>query len=251
MGVDTVAVIFSQLNTTFSPGGVNMALQIIGAGLGRTGTASTKLAIEQLGLGRCYHMGEVIANPSHMAYWIAAADGKPEWGTLLAGYVATTDYPACTFWRELSEYFPEAKVMLTVRDAEKWFESVNETIMSQKMIEYVKDTPFGALNQRTIWDTVEGRMADRDYMIAHFERHAAEVKATIPADRLLVFDVKQGWEPLCAFLGVPVPKGPFPRVNSRNETRAMFEAMMSASPAAGLESRLDAAAREMFGKRSR
>lgn len=226
-----------------------MALQIIGAGFGRTGTASTKLAIERLGLGRCYHMGEVIANPSHMEYWIRAAEGKPDWDALFKGYAATTDYPACTFWRELSEYYPDAKVLLNVRDPEKWFASVNETIMSQKMVDYVKDTPFGALNQRTIWNTVEGRMFDREYMIAHFERHVAEVKATIPADRLLVFEVKQGWEPLCAFLDLPVPKEPFPRVNSRDETRAMFESMMSGSAESGLESRLDHAAKRMFGER--
>ncbi len=227
-----------------------MTLKIIGAGLGRTGTASTKLAIEQLGVGRCYHMGEVIAHPADIEYWMRAADGQPDWDTLLADFAATTDYPACTFWRELAEHYPEAKVLLNVRDAEGWFESVNQTIMSPQLIEHVKDTPFGAFNKRTIWDTVEGRMTDRPYMIAHFRRHIEEVKAAIPADRLLVFDVKQGWEPLCAFLRLPVPKGPFPRVNSREETRAMFQSMMAADPGVDLSERLGEVAKGLFGDKA-
>ena len=112
---------------------------------------------------------------------------------------------------------------------------------------HVKGTPFGELNERTIWRTMEGRMTDRAYMIAHFQRHIDEVRRTIPADRLLVFDVKQGWAPLCAFLGLAVPKGPFPRINTREKTRAMFLAMMAQGPEMDLNEKRGHVPQELFG----
>jgi len=103
-----------------------MALQVVGAGLGRTGTSSLKVALEYLGVGRCYHMSEVGGNPAHVGLWIDAANGKPDWDRLLADYEATLDYPACTFWRELADFYPESKVLLSVRDPASWFESTQE-----------------------------------------------------------------------------------------------------------------------------
>jgi hypothetical protein len=204
-----------------------MPLTLIGAGLGRTGTASTKLALERLGVGRCYHMGEVISQPARMAGWVDAAAGKPDWEAIFEGYGACVDYPAASFWRELADYYPDAKVLLNVRSAESWFESVNETILNPGWIEEASGTPPYDFLNATIYRTMDGRMADRDYMLEHFDRHVAQVRETIPAERLLVFEVKQGWEPLCAFLGVPVPEEPFPRVNSREETKAFLAALRS------------------------
>jgi hypothetical protein len=204
-----------------------MALKIIGAGLGRTGTASLKVALEQLGIGQCYHMTEVMKDPANFQRWIDAADGNPDWETIFNGYAATVDYPGCSFWRELAEYYPDAKILLTVRDATSWFESVNHTIMSADFNAHVAGTPWGEMLDRTIHRTLDHRMDDRDFMIDYFERRTAEIEAGAPADRLLVYQVKQGWDPLCKFLGVPVPDEPFPHINSRDETRKLLETVMA------------------------
>lgn len=222
-----------------------MTLQIIGAGLGRTGTASTKIALEKLGFNKCYHMGEVIADPDRMAGWLEAARGNPNWDAIFKGYAACVDYPAAAFWRPLAEHYPDAKVLLNVRPAEKWFESVNETILNPEWCEAGRGTPHFEFLDETIYVTMDRRMHDREHMIEHFNRHVAEVKATIPADRLLVFDVKDGWAPLCAFLNVPVPDEPFPRVNSRDETRQMLE-MLKNSRDWGADDTLQSAAKKMF-----
>ena len=199
-----------------------MPLQLIGAGLGRTGTASTKLALERLGLGRCYHMGEVIAEPERMVGWLEAAQGRPDWDAIFRGYGACVDYPAASFWRELAAHYPDAKVLLNVREPEKWFESVNETILNPAFVDAARGAPPYDFLNATVYSTMDGRMAEREFMVEHFQRHVAAVQEAIPADRLLVYEVKDGWAPLCAFLGLPVPAEPFPRVNSREETKAML-----------------------------
>jgi hypothetical protein len=204
-----------------------MTLRIVGAGLGRTGTSSLKIALEQLGLGRCYHMSEVGTHPAHIGLWLDAANGKPDWDRLLGDYAATVDYPACTFWRELAEFYPDSKVLLSVRDPMSWFESTQATILSRKMNDFIRDRPLGKMIQRVIWDTLDNRMDDRDFMTSHFERHIEAVKAAIPGERLLVYEVQQGWEPLCEFLGMPIPDTEFPRVNTRDETRALIEKMIA------------------------
>ena len=204
-----------------------MALQIVGAGLGRTGTASLKIALEQLGMGRCYHMSEVGNNPSHVGLWLEAANGKPDWDRLLGDYGATLDYPACTFWRELADFYPESKVLLSVRDPVSWFESTQATILSRELNDFIRGRPLGEMIQRVIWDTLDNRMDDRDFMTSHFERHIEAVRAAIPDERLLVCEVSQGWEPLCEFLDMPIPDTEFPRVNTRDETRGLIEKMIS------------------------
>ena len=166
-----------------------MGLDIVGAGLGRTGTASLKVALEELGVGRCYHMGEVLQDPSVIGEWLKAADGAPNWDQLLEGYSAAVDYPACTFWKELSDYYPHSRVVLSVRDAESWFESTNATIMSPRFNDFIADSPFGELVRRTVWDTLDGRMGDRDFMVSYFNRRIEEIREALPAERLLGFGV--------------------------------------------------------------
>lgn len=200
-----------------------MALQIIGAGLGRTGTASIKLALEQLGIGRCYHMGEVFANLDHVPLWESAAAGKPDWPTLFSNYGASMDFPSCSFWRELMDFYPQAKVLLSTRDPESWFDSVNETIFSAANTDWLQQLPLRNFFETCVWKDFSTHIQDREFMVNYYQEHLKKVIATVPAERLLVFDVKQGWAPLCGFLNLETPDSPFPRVNSREETRKMLD----------------------------
>ncbi len=204
-----------------------MALKLIGVGLGRTGTASLKVALEELGLGRCYHMTEIMQHPHFNQYWMDATDGKADWDKIFEDYGATVDYPACTFWKELSEHFPDAKVLLTTRDANTWYESTHETIMSPKVANFIRNSPWGKMIERTIWDTLDNRMEERDFMVSYFENRNKEIIDAFPPERLLVYEVKQGWAPLCEFLDLPVPDKAFPHINSRQETVELFENMMA------------------------
>jgi hypothetical protein len=195
-----------------------MTLKVIGAGLGRTATFSLKFALEHLGLGPCYHMAEVRADARrNMPLWLNVVRGKPDWNAVFAGFQSTTDYPACTYWRELAAFYPHAKVVLSVRDANSWFDSVSETIFSPKMQALLAGSPFEAIMKGAIYDAFGDRLGDRTFMTEWFTRRNQSVIDALPPERLLVFSPKQGWEPLCAFLDVPVPNVPFPRVNSRDE----------------------------------
>jgi hypothetical protein len=202
-----------------------MALKVIGAGLGRTATFSLKFALEHLGFGPCYHMAEVLAGARrNVPLWLDVVRGNPDWDAVFAGYESTTDYPACTYWRELTAFYPDAKVILTVRDANSWFDSVSETIFSSTMLGSLAGSPVGAMMQGVIFDAFGGRAEDRAFMTDWFTRRNQTVIESLPPDRLLVFSPKEGWAPLCAFLGVPVPAVPFPRINSREElTQAVNE----------------------------
>src|SRR5687768_7450999 len=198
-----------------------MALEVIGAGLGRTATFSLKFALEHLGFGPCYHMSEVFAGARrNVPLWLDAIDGRPDWDEIFVGFRSTTDYPACTWWRDLAAHYPDAKVVLTVRDPDSWFESVSETIFSQGMQGSLVGTPLGDMMQGVIFDAFGERIRDRAFMSEWFVRRNQAVIDALPPERLLVFSPKDGWEPLCAFLGAPVPAGPFPRVNSRDEINA-------------------------------
>ena len=205
-----------------------MALKIIGAGLGRTGTASLKVALEQLGFGPCYHMGEVLPHvEERVPLWIAAGQGRPDWDTIFADYQSAVDYPACSFWREQMAHFPEAKVILSTRSAESWFDSVHKTIMAPDTTAWLEKGPIREFFELCMWKDYKPHINDRDCMIDYYQRREAEIKAELPADKLLVFDVKEGWEPLCKFLEVDVPDDDFPRVNSRDETRKVLDALIS------------------------
>jgi hypothetical protein len=198
-----------------------MTLAVIGAGLGRTATFSLKFALEHLGFGPCYHMSEVFSGARrNVPLWLDAVGGRPDWKAIFAGFHSTTDYPACTYWRELAAFYPRAKVVLTVRDPNSWFDSVSETIFSDAMQNSLAGSPTGELMQGAIFDAFGGRMRDRAFMTKWFVRRNNEVIDSLPPERLLVFSPKDGWAPLCAFLGVPVPAEPFPRVNSRDELTA-------------------------------
>ena len=198
-----------------------MTLAVIGAGLGRTATFSLKFALEHLGFGPCYHMSEVFAGASrNVPLWLDAIDGRPDWDAIFEGFHSTTDYPACTYWRELAEHYPRAKVILTVRDPDTWFDSVSETIFSDGMQASLRGSPTGDMMQGVIFDAFGERLRDRDFMTEWFIRRNREVIDALPPERLLVFSPKEGWEPLCGFLGVPVPNEPFPRINSRDELNA-------------------------------
>jgi hypothetical protein len=198
-------------------------MKVIGAGFGRTGTLSLKTALEEVGLVKCYHMFEVFRRPGDSRVWNDALDGKSvDWKQLFQGFQAIVDWPGCTFYKELMDVYPDAKVVLSVRDPEKWYDSALNTIyrLTQTweyavvwfFLPHIRRTY--AMNQKGIWQrTFGGRFEDRDAALQVFRDHIEEVKRTVPPDRLLVYDVKEGWGPLCNFLGVPIPAKPFPHAN--------------------------------------
>ncbi len=205
-------------------------LKVIGAGLGRTGTESLKQALELLGFGACYHMFELtIKHPEHLPEWESLMRGeRPDYERLFGGYQSTTDFPACIYYRELMAQYPQAKVVLTVRDADKWYDSAAKTIFRGVPAPIIALARFAGLfskKARAVPAALEyateivhrrffeDRTHDREHVKAIFNAWNEEVKRTIPPDRLLVFEVKDGWEPLCRFLGVPVPAAPFPHAN--------------------------------------
>lgn len=213
-----------------------MPLKVIGAGFGRTGTTTLKHVLEMLLGGKCHHMQEVFANPGQVKTWAARGRGeKIDWEKLLEGYVAACDWPAAAYWEELAELYPEAKVVLTARDFDKWYESANETIYS--LYRLTKRAPtswlfkvnprmpeFSQMVSNVVWGErgVFGeRFQDRDYARGIYERHIEEVHRKIPAERLLVWEPKDGWEPLAKHLGVPVPSEPVPHKNERQEMIGM------------------------------
>ena len=222
-------------------------MKILGAGFGRTGTASLKIALETLGFGPCYHMIEVFAHPEHARIWVAAWRGEPvDWAGVLGGYEAAVDWPACTFYEELVERNPEAKVILSVRDPERWYESVRSTIYELSVIiprspvyrigySLVRLFISGASRQvnladEIIWQgTFDGRFEDKRHAIEVFERHNEQVRRQVPQDRLLVYEVKAGWGPLCEFLGVEEPDEPFPHANDTAEMRRRLRQLKAVS----------------------
>jgi hypothetical protein len=184
---------------------------------------SLKLALEQLGLGPCHHMVEVFMHPESVPLWVAAGQGKPDWDAIFDGYQAMADYPGCKFWRELMAYYPDAKVIHTVRDPERWFESTQATIFAPNSGAANAPPPMKPFFDMVVGD-FGGRLHDREYMVERFKRHTEDVISSTPKDRLLVYEAGQGWEPLCAFLGVPVPETPYPRENSRADFQARVAA---------------------------
>ena len=194
-----------------------MTISVIGAGFGRTGTLSLKLALERLGVGRCYHMMEVFQIPAAPDLWRAAADAPPgDWETIFDGFSATVDWPGATFYRQLADHYPEAKVILTHRDPDAWFRSTQATIFANDL-GGDEETPFSRMIKAVIGRLFDGRLHDRDHVIDVYRRHNDEVRRVIPAERLLVYEVSEGWAPLCDFLGLPEPDGPMPKVNSTEE----------------------------------
>lgn len=195
-----------------------MALKVIGAGLGRTGTLSMKLALEHLGFGPCYHMLEIMGDArKRLPQWIEVVRGRPDWDAIFDGYQSSVDYPTCYFWREQAAHYPEAKVILTTRDAEGWFESVNRTIMSPGSVASMRAGPFAEFMEGTVLKDFGERTNDREFMVDYFRRWEQSVIDEVAPERLLVHRPGDGWEPLCAFLEAPVPQQPYPRVNSSED----------------------------------
>lgn len=211
-----------------------MSLKIIGAGFGRTGTASVQEALNELGYP-CYHMFEVLGGgKQHLDFWLEVARGKPgqqfDWEKVLAGYTASVDNPGCCVWEELLAAYPDARVLLTVhpKGPRAWYTSTMNTIyFTQRMWQFKVlrlFTPFGRkfaeMTNKLIWQrSHKNTMEDRTRAIAHYRQHIKDVMAKVPPEKLLIYSVDQGWEPLCKFLGVPVPQTPFPNVNDRESFR--------------------------------
>jgi len=197
-------------------------MHIIGAGFGRTGTTSLQKALEELLGGRCYHMKDIMTNRVQLDAWHDFAVGRTpalDWKLLFEGYTAAVDCPVCLYYKELMNVFPEAKVILTLRDSESWWKSFNRLMslvgkarllcfMSRRlrMIARFTDTII-------IENAFDGRL-EKEHCMRIFESHNAAVRTTVPSERLLEYDVQQGWQPLCDYLGLTVPDKPFPHLNA-------------------------------------
>ena len=199
-----------------------MALTIVGAGLGRTGTHSLKVALEQLLGGPCYHMVEVFPRPEHVTTWTGALRGEPtDWDALFDGFVATVDWPACSAWEPICRANPGSLVLLSTRaSADEWYRSASRTIFEQMLKVRDADNPFGAMTN-AMADAVGADWGDEASCKAAYERHNAHVRATVPADQLVEWQPADGWGPLCAALGIAEPTEPFPVTNTTEEFRAL------------------------------
>jgi hypothetical protein len=206
-----------------------MALKVVGAGFGRTGTLSLKNALEKIGFGPCYHMIEVFPRPEHVPMWHQLAfTGVMDWDQVFRDFQSTVDWPGARWWREIAAFYPNAKVLLSVRDPEAWYQSMTDTIYQPMK----NPTPDGLsesmrlqneMARRAILaDTFDNRFEDKAHAIGVFNRHIEEVRAAIDPKRLLVFDVLEGWPALCRFLEAAVPSEPFPRLNDTASTQAMI-----------------------------
>lgn len=207
-----------------------MAIRIIGAGFGRTGTASLKMALEQLGFDKCYHMFEVMAHPEHVAQWQALHRGEEiDWDALFDGYQASVDWPSCNFWQEQMVHYPAAKVILSVRDPERWYASVMNTIYPSSVAWRASGGAQPEMVFELIWDGIfEDRMDDKDFVIGKYLEHNQRVRDAVPKEALLEFEPSQGWEPLCHFLGCSIPDNDYPITNTTEE----FQQRMSGTDSA-------------------
>lgn len=201
----------------------NQPMRVIGAGYGRTGTMSLKQGLETLGFGPCHHMQEVIKHPAEGPTWARAARGEViDWKTFMSPWGSACDFPSSLYYRELMDAFPDAKVILSVRDPDSWYASMSETIVpmferfpNRVVLPHlpILGAPYRSMAGTRVQREIIERFGEREHVISMYEQHIAEVERSVPPERLLVFEAKQGWAPLCEFLGVPVPSEPYPRVN--------------------------------------
>lgn len=208
-------------------------MKLIGAGFPRTGTLSQKIALEMLGIGPCYHMVSVMADLPQAAVWNRALDGEAPWSELFDGYESTVDWPGGFFYKELMDAYPDAKVLLSVRDPEAWERSMRDTVWAvrhgESLMHHMSDArgivdpgwrEFLRMIDGMLWKDQGSfalEQADPDRLLEGMERHHEEVERAVPPERLLVWSVTEGWEPLCEFLEVPVPDTPFPRLNDSKQ----------------------------------
>jgi hypothetical protein len=202
-------------------------LQVIGVGLHRTGSMSVKAALERLGFGPCYHGMEALRRSKDGEHWLAAyeAGGEVDWSLIFKGYRATLDWPTIYFWEQLAAAYPDAKILLTDRDPESWWASHSQMFqvgfafieeLTDEQRQWAQESGFAQMQTAlgTIAQaTFDGQVFDKAHCLRVFQQHYERVRRTVPAERLLVYRVQEGWEPLCWFLGVDVPDEPFPRVN--------------------------------------
>ena len=210
-----------------------MTLRVIGAGFGRTGTLSLKTALQELGFGKCYHMVDILRKPSHMRRWAQIMrGGDADWKTLFNGYQSAVDWPVAAYYRELMDVYPDAKVILTVRDPGSWHRSIMTTFYQARRALVVRVTQaiptlhqFLTAMEYMLWQGIfQNRLEDREHATRIFENHIQEVKRVVPAERLLVFEARQGWEPLCSFLNVPVPVDkPYPHKHKGTLVRRFLQ----------------------------
>jgi hypothetical protein len=195
-----------------------MSIKVIGPGFGRTGTASMREALNILGFGPCHHMAEVMANEDQKRRWRALAQGAaPDWGQLFEGYSSCVDWPSAHYWRELVAFYPQARVILTYRSPETWWASFEQTIL----VGVNQSTDPESLGLALIAKQVfGGRPSDRAHAISLYEANVRAVMETVPPERLLVHQPSDGWEPLCAHLGAPMPTQPYPSRNSSSDFRS-------------------------------
>lgn len=192
-------------------------MKLINTGLGRTGTTSLKAALEILGFSPVYHTTDLLISPKDIDVWEATLQGQAvDWRAFFAKY-EVADFPAALFYKEIINAHPEAKVMISVRDPEKWFASASGMLdqldsinLPIPHVQRVKRF----MNTYAVNGLFEGRAKDKEFMVQFFEKHVEGVKQFVPADRLLIYNVIEGWQPLCDFMGVAVPQQPFPHENS-------------------------------------
>jgi hypothetical protein len=202
-----------------------MTLRVVGAGLGRTGTNSLKVALEQLLGGTCYHMAEVFGRPDDIATWQDAVDGRPvDWHALFRDFTAAVDWPVVGFWQDISAAYPDAIVLLSTRSsAQAWWKGADETIFAvmRRGVDYDGLMRDNMIMIRGLFERFTPGWDDPATAQRAYEEHNALVRATVPRERLVDWQPGDGWEPICAALGVPVPDSPFPHTNSKDEFRAM------------------------------
>lgn len=228
-----------------------MSIKIIGAGFPRTGTNTLKASLEKLGFSKTYHMKELLVEPENLHYWLTLEEtGTTDWDTLYDGYQATVDFPAYPWYKEHLDKYPDARVILTVRPFEKWYSSIGSTIWTagpktpvQKIVMLVKLLLNPRLRKvikcvkfakRMIFQVeLQGKFEDKAFAEKVFNDHIEKVKATVPADKLLIYDVRDGWAPLCEFLNVPVPTEPLPHLNKKENFRTMLKGLMKGEMVGG------------------
>lgn len=199
-----------------------MELEVVGAGVGRTGTHSLKLALEQLLQAPCHHMTEILGDPDQVPPWIDAVEGRPvDWADMLAQYRAIVDWPGGAFWPELSEANPDALVLLSLRDPESWYRSASNTIFLAFEHMPPELAPWMGAVRKLLRDRFSDRFDDPTAMMDAYERHNDSVRANVPSSRLLEWNLGDGWEPICERLGTDIPAEPFPVTNTTNEFREM------------------------------
>ncbi|MEV0389371.1 sulfotransferase family protein [Nonomuraea sp. NPDC050643] len=205
-------------------------IDVIGAGLPRTGTTSLKAALERLGFAPCHHMQDIAAHPEQAQRWRQTLDGPVDWPAVLRGYRAAVDWPSAHFWRPLAQAYPDAKVILTVRDPHAWYASLRDTVFAllhdpgaapaelQPVVTGIRPL-LDHIWRDTFGTTPADPMPEESHAVEMFRRHTADVTGALPADRVLTYESGQGWGPLCDFLGVPVPDEPYPHLNDRQAAR--------------------------------